>query len=95
MRREVGSIAELRAWFSAEVERLWPVAVGSLSLRKSPCVRKACHACATGEKHASYILYVRREGTRSGIYVPDELVPQVRHALPVAGWAERELGVAA
>jgi len=81
VRHEVTSLAELRAWFAAEVEKLWPVAVGSLSLRRSPCVRKGCHACATGEKHASYILYVRQGGKRSGVYIPDDLVAQVREAV--------------
>jgi len=81
VKREATSLAQLKTWFAAEVEHLWPVAVGSLSLRKSPCVRANCHACATGEKHASYVLYVRREGKRHGIYVPDELVPQVREAV--------------
>jgi len=74
-------LAEVRAWFLAQVGELWPVALGSLSLRRSPCIRKNCHACATGEKHASYVLYVRRGGKRTGLYVPDELVPQMRAAL--------------
>lgn len=74
-------LAEVRAWFSSQVAELWPVALGSLSLRKSPCIRPNCSACATGEKHASYVLYVRHQGKRVGLYVPDELVPVVRTAL--------------
>jgi len=74
-------LAELKAWFIAQLDELWPVALGSLSLRRSPCIRKNCQACATGEKHASYVLYVRREGKRYGLYIPDELVPQVRAAV--------------
>lgn len=74
-------LAELKAWFTAQLEALWPVALGSLSLRRSPCIRKHCSACETGEKHVSYVLYVRSGGTRSGVYVPDELVPQIRAAV--------------
>ena len=74
-------LAELKAWFMTQLDELWPVALGSLSLRRSPCIRKNCQACATGEKHASYVLYVRRGGKRSGLYIPDELVPQVRAAV--------------
>lgn len=74
-------LADLKAWFIAQLDDLWPVALGSLSLRRSPCIRKNCQACATGEKHASYVLYGRREGKRFGVYIPDELVPQVRAAV--------------
>ncbi len=47
-------------WFHAEVQKLSPVAAGSLCLRKSPCIRKNCPACARGEGHSSYALYGRR-----------------------------------
>lgn len=74
-------LAELKTWFAGQVEVLWPVALGSLSLRRSPCIREHCSACASGEKHVSYVLYVRSGGARSGVYVPDELVPQIRAAV--------------
>lgn len=60
---------------------LWPVADGSLSLRKSPCVRTNCTACAAGEGHRSYVLYGRRGGRRYSIYVPEELVEDIQLAL--------------
>jgi hypothetical protein len=31
-----------------------------------------------GEQHSSYVLYGRTEGRRYGLYVPEELVPEVR-----------------
>src|SRR5947207_15446523 len=31
---------QVRLWFQGAVQDLWPVAIGSLSLRKSPCIRK-------------------------------------------------------
>jgi molybdopterin-guanine dinucleotide biosynthesis protein A len=69
---------EVRRWFLSTVQNMWPVAEGSLSLRRSPCVRKNCEACA---KHQSYILYGRREGRRSSVYVPDALAEQVQTAI--------------
>src|SRR5437660_3536835 len=54
--------ADVRRWFLAQVQALWPVAGGSVSLRKSPCVRPRCAACAAGEQHASYVLYARHRG---------------------------------
>ena len=68
-------------WFHTEVQKLLPVAAGSLCLRKSPCIRKKCPACARGELHASFAMYGRHAGKRFSIYVPEELVPEVREAI--------------
>jgi len=72
---------DLRRWFSEAVRKYWPVATGSLSLRKGPCIRSNCPACASGKGHSSYALYGRRKGRRFSIYIPEELVPQVRTAI--------------
>jgi hypothetical protein len=72
---------DLRRWFLEAVQQLWPVATGSLSLRKSPCVRENCSVCASGERHSSYALYGRHKRHRFSIYVPEELVPDVRTAI--------------
>ena len=73
---------DLKRWFLQEVERLWPLALGSLALRHGPCIRKRCSACASGEGHASYALSGRmgRKG-RTSLYVPEELVPEVQQAV--------------
>jgi hypothetical protein len=71
----------LRRWFFKSVRELWPVATGSLSLRKSPCIRENCNVCAFGKRHSSYALYGRHEGRRFSIYVPEKLVPEVRAAI--------------
>lgn len=71
----------LRRWFFETAQQLWPVATGSLSLRRSPCIRENCSVCASGERHSSYALYGRHEGRRFSIYVPEELVPDVRAAI--------------
>jgi hypothetical protein len=68
-------------WFHTEVQKLSPVAAGSLCLRKSPCIRKNCPACAKGERHSSFALYGRHAGKRFSIYVPEELVPEIRVAI--------------
>ena len=68
-------------WFGKAIEAIWPVADGSLSLRKSPCVRANCPACAAGEGHRSYVLYGRTGKKRFSIYVPEDLVPEVRAAM--------------
>jgi hypothetical protein len=65
----------------SEVARLWPAVLGSLSFRRSPCVRENCPACMSGEQHPSHVLYGRVKGRRVAIYVPEELVPEVRRSL--------------
>jgi hypothetical protein len=75
------TLRDLERWFRQEVARRWPAVLGSLSLRRSPCTRERCHACATGEQHPSYVLYGRQAGRRFGVYVPDRLVPVLRQAL--------------
>jgi len=73
--------AAVRNWFRMAVRELWPVATGSLTLRKGPCIRERCPACASGEGHRSYALYVRQGKKRVSIYVPERLVPDVRRAI--------------
>jgi hypothetical protein len=72
---------DVKRWFQTQLARLWPVSLGSLSLRRSPCIRPNCHVCQTGEQHSSYVLYVRHKGRRHAVYVPDRLAPKVRRAL--------------
>jgi hypothetical protein len=75
------STADVERWFREEVSKLWPAGLGSLTLRRSPCIRERCHACQTGEQHPSYVLYGRRNGRRFAVYVADRLVPEVRKAV--------------
>jgi hypothetical protein len=72
---------ELARWFLDSLQKLWPAAEGSLSLRKSSCVRPNCPACLAGEGHRSYVLYGNSAKKRFSIYVPDELVPEIQLAL--------------
>lgn len=75
------SPSDVERWFRSQAGELWPAALGSLSLRRSPCVRENCKACLRGEQHPSYVLYARVKGRRSAIYIPDELVSEIRRCL--------------
>ena len=79
--KKMESTEDVRRWFAGVIRDLWPVAVGSLSLRKGPCIRPDCPACASGEGHSSYALYGRRGKRRFSIYVPERLVPEVTAAI--------------
>jgi hypothetical protein len=57
---------------------LWPAILGSLSFRRSACGRENC---PHGEQHWSHVLYGRHNGRRFAVYVPEDLVPQVRRAV--------------
>lgn len=72
---------EIRRWFSNAIQRLWPIAIGSISLRKSPCIRENCSACASGIGHSSYALSGYRGNRRFSVYVPDELAPDIQKAV--------------
>jgi hypothetical protein len=72
---------DVRHWFQEAIRDLWPVAAGSLSLRKSPCIRPHCKLCESGQGHASYALYGKKGKRRFSIYVPDELAPDVERAV--------------
>ena len=72
---------DVRKWFLREVERLWPLAGGSLSLRKNRCIRPNCLVCRSGEGHPAYALHTRSRGRQTSLYVPDELVEKVEVAV--------------
>jgi hypothetical protein len=72
---------DVERWFVKAIAKLWPVAEGSLSLRRSPCIRENCQACARREGHSSYVLYARRGGRRVSIYVPEDVAPKIEEAI--------------
>ena len=75
------SPADVVRWLERQSAEKWPAILGSLSLRRSPCIRENCPACQSGEQHQSYVLYGRVKGRRVSIYIPEDLVPEVRCAL--------------
>jgi hypothetical protein len=75
------SPADVARWLERRSAEKWPAILGSLSLRRSPCIRENCPACRSGEQHPSYVLYGRLKGRRIAIYIPEELVPEVQRLL--------------
>ena len=75
------SSSDVVRWLERRTAGAWPAILGSLSLRRSPCIRTNCPACLSGEQHPSYVLYGRLRGRRFAVYVPEELVPEVRRCL--------------
>ena len=73
--------ADVIGWLQSDAGGLWPAILGSLSFRRSPCVHENCAACLAGEQHPSYVLYGRHDGRRFAVYVPEDLVPEVRRAV--------------
>jgi hypothetical protein len=72
---------EVRRWFFNTIQELWPIALGSVSLRKSPCIRKNCSACASGKRHSSYALSGSRRNRRFSVYVPEAMAPEIEKAI--------------
>jgi len=81
MQTKKESAADVERWLRDQVASLWPAALGSMSFRQSRCMRESCEACRSGRQHRSHVLYLRIEGRRSAIYVPEELAPMVQRCL--------------
>jgi hypothetical protein len=81
IRATTESPADVIRWMQSETAGLWPAILGSRSLRRSPCVHENCPACLSGEQHQSYVLYGRHNGRRFAVYVPEDLVPEVRRVV--------------
>jgi hypothetical protein len=78
---KIESPREVQLWFRQQLAGLLPAGLGCLSVRRSPCIREHCPACLSGEKHSSHFLSGRIAGRSFAIYVPDELVPEIRRCL--------------
>jgi hypothetical protein len=68
-------------WLEHSSADKWPALLGSLTLRRAPCIRENCRACRSGEQHPSWVLYGRLKGRRFAVYVPEPLVPEVQRCL--------------
>ncbi len=64
-----------------ELPRLWPLAKGSLTEVRKPCIRPNCPDCARGAKHPAFFFSFTENGKRRCRYVPRELAPVLRQAL--------------
>ena len=81
MPRGTETLTDVEQWFRKQTALLWPAGLGCLSVRRSPCIREHCQACLSGEKHPSHFLSGRIQGRPFALYVPEELVPEVRRCL--------------
>src|SRR5215470_8245146 len=75
------SSADVVRWIESEAADLWPAMLGSLSFRRSRCGHANCAACLSGGQHPNHVLYGRHNGRRFAIYVPEDLVGEVRRAI--------------
>ena len=83
IRAKTESPSDVIRWMQSESAALWPAILGSLSFRRSRCVRANCPACLSGAQHLSHVLYGRHDGRRFAVYVPEDLVGEVR---PPVAW---------
>ena len=81
IRSNTDSPADVISWMESEAASLWPALLGSLSYRRTRCGQPNCAACLSGEQHRNYVLYGRHNGRRFAVYVPEDLVEEVRRAV--------------
>jgi hypothetical protein len=81
IRGKIDTPADVICWLESEAASLWPALLGSLSYRRTRCMQPNCAVCQSGEQHRSYVLYGRHKGRRFAVYVPDELIDEVRRAV--------------
>src|SRR5258708_13234338 len=82
------SPSDVAHWLRIESANLWPALLGSLSLRRSRCIRENCAACQSGEQHQSYVLYGRANGRRVAVYCRKSLCRRFTAAWTMGGSAE-------
>ena len=73
--------ADVVRWLRSEAVDLGPAILGSLSFRRTRCGHENCRTCLSGEQHPSHVLYGQHKGRRFAVYVPEDLVPEVRRAV--------------
>src|SRR6185437_629508 len=86
------SPSDVARWLRSESTSLWPALLGSLSLRRSRCIRKDWPACRSGEQQQSYVSTIARTGValpstcqKSLCRTCELRMLQVRARLPSAG----------
>jgi hypothetical protein len=72
---------EVRAKCLAEMEKLWPVAKGSVREVKKKCNRKGCKLCASGQCHTAWLMTFYQDGKQSSRHVPTPMLATVKTAL--------------
>jgi len=77
--------------FLDELAGLWPLAKGSLTEVRKPCIRPNCKACKEGRKHPAFLFTFTLEGKRRCRYVALALVETMRKALDNGRRLEKRL----
>jgi hypothetical protein len=77
--------------FLDELADLWPLAKGSLTEVRKPCIRPTCPACREGRRHKAIFFSFPKDGRRVCRYVPAVLAPVLRQALTNGRRLERRL----
>jgi hypothetical protein len=77
--KKITAAPQQRLW--NKLQACWPALKGSLALVRKPCIRPNCSACASGKKHANYLLAFNHKGQRRCLYVPAAMVPKLKRAL--------------
>jgi hypothetical protein len=80
-----------QAAFLKELADLWPLAKGSLTQVRKPCIRPHCPACRSGRKHPAWLFSFRRAGKQVCRYVPAALAPVLQQALDNGRQLEQRL----
>lgn len=60
---------------------LGPMAKGTLSEVRKPCIRTNCPACRSGRKHKAFLFSYAQDGKRRCMYVAAAMVPALRQAI--------------
>jgi hypothetical protein len=82
MRKTILHTDQLNQQFRQQLVGLWPALKGSLAQIHKPCIRKHCPVCTRGDKHPAWMLAFKDQaGRRRGMYVPQDLVADLRQAL--------------
>jgi hypothetical protein len=77
--------------FLGELANCWPLAKGSLTLVRKPCIRPNCPACRDGRKHPAWMFSYTLDGKRRCRYVPAQWVEMLQQAIDNGKRLERRL----
>ena len=81
MKNKNEKLEAAKAAFVRKIERLYPVARGTVSLVRKPCNRPNCPLCKSGEKHQALIYTCRIDGVGKCFHVRPEDEKLMRKAV--------------
>ena len=81
MKNKKARLEAAKAAFIKKIEKLYPVARGTVSLVRKPCNRPNCPLCKSGEKHQALICTCRIDGVGKCFHVRPEDEKPMRKAV--------------